>query len=398
MLSKKNIFYLSLTLLLYFVFIDELTNTFLLNFSSTILLKSTPEREKKIAYFLLGLQSVASALQTGASDGRRRKSLIFSITITFICLLLFRLSKIYSSFLILSLSVILKGCLGNTLPIAWAGIADITSPRNIRFFLGLSIFALAIGSWGPLAIATDIPDIFFQLTALLVVIAIFFSVYLFRDSYDIMSAKKEKKLQKILSISFWIDDIKELIHFTKDNLRIFCLLSFVFSEISFYQILFRVEMFTNYTCFIHVPLAIGFGYSIGTGLLRFISWKDKYVCLSGSIISLFAIIFMSILFFCGIYSQNLFTTFFALYSLGYALFTPALFSLITPRSHSSLIGKAYGLLESSDSLASLFTFLLIFELNVISCESALIISFISIAISFLAFLHVFRKTNNTIEI
>lgn len=397
LLNNRRIFCLSLIFLFYFVFIDELTDTFLLTLSATILSDSKPDGEQTIAYLLLGLQVICAPLQTGASDGKRRNYLLFSLLFTVISLFLFRLSMLYKSFLILSIAIVLKGFFGNTLPIAWAGIADITARNNIRFFLALSICALAVGSWAPLIVALHFSsDIFYRLTTFLVIAAVVFAIYPFRDSHDTPPVKNEKQIQlpQIFSPHFWATDIKELWHFATRGIGKFCFLSFIFSEISFYQILFRIEMFNNYTCFAYVPLAIGIGYTLGTGALRFITLMDKHVCLIGSLVSLSSIIFTSYFFKSGIHNQPLFITFFALYSFGYALFTPALFSLITPRSHPHLIGKAYGLLESSDSLATLFTLFLIFKMRAISCDLALIISSISILLSFATFFYIFQRLKN----
>ena len=54
-------------------------------------------------------------------------------------------------------------------------------------------------------------------------------------------------------------------------------------------------------------------------------------------------------------------------------------------------GKGYGLLESTDSLASLITFILIFKTNSISCTQSLIMSSILIIISAIIFTFAFRK-------
>src|ERR1700722_12078767 len=132
---KKRFFYSVAFLPLFFVLLDEAADTYLIHTSSEILSENHSVQEKALIYILLGLQIIFSPLQGGFSDYYlRRKSIIVSLSATLVSVLLLRISDSYGIVFLVS-SIVLKGVLGNTLPIAWAGIADITSGKNVRFAL-----------------------------------------------------------------------------------------------------------------------------------------------------------------------------------------------------------------------------------------------------------------------
>lgn len=393
-MNKKNL--LSCTiggLLLYFVLLDEASDTFLINISSKIFSSEHKPYENWTVYILLGLQIIFSPLQAGFSDFYlRKKSIIISLSATFISVILLKISMNYSP-AVLFCAIILKGVFGNTLPIAWAGIADITRSRNIRFALALSICFLAIGSWGSLlALPYLTTKSFFYLIVVLLSIGIISTIYPFKDFED---TPKPDFLKHKSPLRMLVNECTSIYDLSKKPLNFFTLLAFLFSEISFYQILFRIEVFTNYHCFIHIPLAIGIGYTVGTITLKFIKAQDRFVCLSGLILSVISIFTINILFLTKIENQFTFTTFFAFYSFGYALFTPSLFSLITPREHPHLQGKIYGMIESTDSLASLLAFLIVFLSREIPCNLTISISNIIILICAFLFYITFKMAPRT---
>lgn len=390
-------------MLLYFVFLDEMSNTFIIHTSSS---RMFPEKswlkENTLVCSLLGLQIIFASLQSGFSDYYlRRKSLIVSISATLLSLLLLKFS-IDGSIWFLIFSVILKGMLGNTLPLAWAGIADETHRKNIRFFLALSICALAIGSWSSLLTIPLLPSKFFCILIILAIILGLFATYFYSDPEDIPHDRtrihvNEKACQtedskKNNFLHLVSKDFFSLYRLWKNPLNFLALNAFLFSEISFYQILFRVEILHNYRCFLQVPLAIGLGYTAGTVALKFIKAKDQAVSSLGLAISVIAILLMNVIFSFGHTDQIiLFTTLFSLYSFGFALFTPSLFSIITIKENLHAQGKYYGLLESTDGLASLITFILVFHSKNMSCSSVLNTSSIILLICSIIFLFVLKK-------
>lgn len=282
--KKKLFFYIFAGLLLYFLLLEEAADTFLTSASSKIVSDQNKPYESKIVYLLLILQIIFSPLQAGFSDFYlRKKSIIISLSATLLSVILLRMSMNYGiAFLIVAIT--LKGILGNTLPIAWSGLVDITRGKNIRFALALSTCFLAIGSWGSLLILPFLTvKLFFGLVIILLTIGISSAIYHLKDSKD---TPKPHFLKTLSPIQMLVNESFGIYQLSKKPLNFFALLSFLFSEISFYQILFRIEVFTNnYHCFIHVPLAIGIGYTTGTLVLKYIRAKDKLVSLSGLTLS-----------------------------------------------------------------------------------------------------------------
>lgn len=382
--SKKKFLFLILCILFYAVFTDELTDTFLINGSSRILNSSKGFRDSLLVCVMLFTQIIFSPIQAGFSDYYlRRKSLMFSLILSLFAVVIF-ISSNYLGSTALFIAIIIKGALGNTVPIAWAGISDITKGKNIRFALALSICALAVGSWGSLILAPLITvNAFFILTFILLIICLFLLILGFKDPKDSLTHNYLEKVSFYKMISHEFIGIYRIL---KKPINFYIVIAFFFSEIAFYQILFRVEVFKNYHCFINIPLTIGIGYTLGTIWLKFLKSKDKVVSLMGLVFSFLSILMISLLFLFEIENKLIFNLLFVFYSFGYALFTPALYSLITLRDHPHLQGKIYGLLESTDSLASLITFLGVFLTASLACTSIMVLSTI-----FLIFCSIFYK-------
>lgn len=387
---SRLFFYLLTAILLFLVFSDEVNNTFLINESSKLLTKTSAINTDTVVYLLLILQILFSPIQAGLSDYYlRRKSLIFSTGCTLLALIFFQIS-VNKGIIYLLFAILIKGVGGNTLPIAWAGIADITKGSNFRFILALSICALAIGSWGTLLFTPGSSlEFFFTVSLAFILISIFLSIYPFKDT---RISEPRKEAEKISPVQVLKKEIISIFHLSKTPFILFTLICFLFSEISFYQVLFRVEVLSSYTCFAQVPLSIGLGYMSGTAILGLLKTEDKYVCLAGLIISFLSIFLISISFIFEFVNIFIFIALFSCYSLGFALFTPSLFSMINPKEQPHLQGKIYGILESTDSLASLLTFCLVFFLNKISCGLALLISTFFIFLTALLFPIVYKKT------
>lgn len=406
-IKSRRLFYFTIIILLYFVFLDEIANTFLISAPSKILSESSWIQEHTLVCLLLSLQIIFSSLQSGFSDYYlRRKSIIISISATLISIFLLKFA-LYQYIWLLFFSVIIKGVAGNTLPIAWSGISDETKNKDIRFFLALSICALAVGSWSSLIAIPYLPSkLMYKMILAALIIGILVVIFCYFDSEDTphnpdksLKNKDILEQEKIKKMSFLRLLKKEcfgIYRLGKKALNFLALNAFLFSEISFYQILFRVEALNTYQCFIRVPLAIGIGYTIGTIILKFIKAIDRVVSALGITISIIAILSANIFFLFGNTNQIIFTILFALYSFGYALFTPSLFSLIMVKEALHDRGKGYGLIESTDSLAALITFILVFKTKNISCVQSLNTSSILMLISVIIFIFVFKKDKNHI--
>ena len=95
---------------------------------------------------MIVLQIVAAPIQAGFSDFYcRRKSLIVSLIFSCLSLvvLIFFKSIGLLSLIPLVLVVFMNGMFGNTIPLAWAALAD-TQKKNLRFSLALTTGAYSI--------------------------------------------------------------------------------------------------------------------------------------------------------------------------------------------------------------------------------------------------------------
>lgn len=401
-IRKSRPFYLTISMLLYFVLADEFADTFLVRATSKILANNTWMHEYSLIYFLLSLQIIFSSLQSGFSDYYlRRKSMIVSMLATMISIFLLKFA-VGPYVWILIVSVVIKGILGNTLPIAWSGISDETKGRGTRFFLALSIYALAVGSWGALIGVPHLTNKFLHWSVMIILMLGIMLAFYYSDPEDTPTSTQEndkqvepETIKNMSFLSLFSKECSGLYRIGRKTLNFLCLNAFLFSEISFYQILFRIEVFETYECFVHVPLAIGVGYTIGTIILKFIDpIKDRIVSAVGIVISIITILITSVLFAFGNTDQIIFIILFAFYSLGFSWFTPALFSIIMTKEPLHNQGKGYGLIESTDSLASLITFMFLFKTSKISCTHSLTISCTLITISGIIFMFAFIKDKN----
>lgn len=228
---------------------------------------------------------------------------------------------------------------------------------------------------------------FFYYTLVFLIIGLIIAIFFFKDVKD---KPKAEFIEKKSFLQLIIDECVGIYHISKKPLNFFVLLSFLFSEISFYQILFRIEVFNYYYCLIPVPLSIGIGYTLGTIFLKFTRASDETVTVIGLIASIVSLALITLISILKIQNTLNFTIFYAIYSFGYAFFTPAIFSIISPKGHPHLQGKIYGILESIDSFASLLTFIFIFSLKKLSCINLLIFSLIMILISAIFLLFVLK--------
>lgn len=390
-------------LLLYFIFADEASETALFKLSSTMVSSSF-----WLVLSLAGFQVIFATLQASFSDYySRRKSLILSVIITLISLILLKFSKIYGgSFLIFALA--LKGIGGNTLPIARAGLADVTLTHNFRFVLALSICAIALGSWGPTYFASYIGGP--ALCNFVIAISGISLMLILLNEFDEKEAAnkvvygiaddnvKSKIVNNLYRFGKIVrTDFNTIYHdFLRKPIFVVALMAYFFAEVSFYQILFRLEVLANYFCFFNVPIELGIGYYVGTAILKFSTLKNKPNVVLGVVVSLVCIFLLLIFSFLKIEIKIINGILFGVYSLGFAIFIPSLFSSISNNRTPNVQGKIYGLIESADVFAEIAAFALVFSLKKISCTTVLLLStslFVLCAISFYGMFRINRFTN-----
>lgn len=394
--------YIIFSILFYFVFMDESVNNFIIKTGSKVL-----QNESIFIYLFLFLQFIFSPLQAGFSDYFVRKnSLMISVFFTLISIILFKISMLASNLCFLYSALILKGIFGNTMPIAWAGIADISKRNNFRFMLALSICAMAVGSWGSLFLVLHTTfDVFYFIILKITVGALFlFLIFYLMNHFSDKKLEKKENYQYSSNLYLVIKKIilkikKEfflLFGFLKEPNKYKILLVFICTEFSFYQILFRIEAF-DFNCLVALPLGIGIGYTLGTFLLKFLKIGDKRLVIYGIIIACIALFILTLFSLVNFYSFYVFLTLFALFSFSFALLTPSLFSIIYPIDHPHIAGKIYGLVDSSDSFASILTFMVVLNTKNIQCSSFYIVYLISLFMMLLS-LFLILKIKNELNI
>lgn len=106
----------------------------------------TPVIALILSITMIVLQIFAAPMQAGFSDFYyRKKSLIVSLAFSFlsVIILVFFKSKDLLSLIPLVFVVFMNGIFGNTIPLAWAALAD-TQKKSLRFSLALATTAYSL--------------------------------------------------------------------------------------------------------------------------------------------------------------------------------------------------------------------------------------------------------------
>ncbi len=339
-----------LIILLFFIFLDEVID---INFIHAA------KNNFNLIYLLFILQAIFAPLQSGFSDYFcRKKSIILSLIANFFSLSLISHSNVGGP-IFLIIAIIIKGVLGNTLPMAWAAISDITPRKALRFALALSIFAIAFGAWISLFVISIISTYtLFLILSIDLAFSLILAVFYFQDTKDYR--QYPQKVKK----SFWrlvAAEPAALYALASKPTILFALLAFFFSEIAFYQIFFRLEVFGIGYYLKSTPFAIGIAYLIGTILMRFIKFKDSILFVCALTLISIIMLLMSLLIYLNITDRLFLGLFTSAYTFGYVFFVPSLVSFITShKKNPHDQGKVYGIISSVDILASLATFIVIF--------------------------------------
>ena len=337
---------LSAGILLGLIVVGEMARVFLGNGAG---LKTQQLSKLNLFILFLSLQVVFAPLQAGLSDFYcRKRSIIF-------CLICITMSIFISFFYtyrkdLLILSAIVFGIAGNLIPISRAGLLDLIFPHhNFRFFIGLSTVAIAAG-YCLSAIFFRLFPIYFILPLLLIGliggIAVAYLYFIDIKDTDSLSPKMEFSLSQEV-YALWND-------FLKKPIFLFPLLTYFFIEVAFY------EMFFDYTAtspesFLYSVILMCLGYMVGAFILRTSTRSDEVWIRIGLLCSFLSLV----LFTCTPTDLNIYLRliFFVLFSMGYGLFIPCLFSLLSKQELAHNQGKIYGLVDSFDAAALLIAYL-----------------------------------------
>lgn len=385
MVFKRSTIFL--LLLLSFIGMDEVCSNAIIGVLTE--LSTTQEILLLLVFFLL--QMVLAPIQAGYSDFYcRKKSLMVTMTVSTVSIGLIYLSVLglVAPIITLSVVVLLKAALGNTLPIAWAGLAD-TQDSNIRFSLGLSTTSIALGY-----LILSLLNKHLGTTQVLGVILILFLGHIFLGWKYFEDVRNDNIIFRndVNRFKLIIKDIKLL---WKDFLLckrvLLGLLSFLMWEISYYSVhMLDVDMkldeFKNLTAFMIM------GYCVGTVILKVSKKSDWELMRYGYIISFISLlpIFISFPFFGHL--KHIAFSCYTVNGMGSALLAPSIFSILSKERESHEQGKIYGLIDSTDSVALLVTFLVVIKFTSLQLNPIYIYTFSFLNIVFSVFAYAsFKK-------
>jgi MFS family permease len=311
---------------------------------------------------LLILQVFAAPIQAGFSDFYcRKKSLVFSLCVSFFALIFGYFFLVYELHLfpLLMLIILAKSLFGNTIPISWAAIAD-TQERDLRFSLALSTAPYAIGY-----LTIGIFNSFFDKThSILTTIIIFFVLIIvcmvfFKDVRDKRSPSFEHSHKKRTFFNLIHGEMSLIRHELREKKLRFGLSAYLFWATSQYSVLVLLADFKEE--YPEAVLIMMVGYLIGVGLMYiFRRIADEIIIRVGYYLSVIVLLafFTVIPFVNNIYPMLTASYFF--YSIGNAFLSPTILTMLSKDRKPHQQGKVFGYIESADSLGFLLGMAVIF--------------------------------------
>lgn len=390
-LKRSSVF---LILLLLFIILDEALNNTVIGVFA---------KGKGISSFVwplifLGLQIIAAPIQAGYSDFYcRKKSLYVSLFVSLMSLVLVVWFNCFSQ-IILLLILLLKGGLGNTLPLALAGLSDV-SVKNFRFSLGLATSSMAMGY----ILLSGTNHLFGEDSSRLIIIALFiialFLCYkFFKDPKDLL--KKKRRNLEVWKQKFSL--MKEISSMWRDfilNKRFRrALFAFLMWEYSFYVIaLLEVDLSIEF--FKLISLVMPSGYLLGVFILNFLKNKNHDVINWGYKIAIISLLCFFISTYIFGHSKTALALCYFFYSVGFAFMIPGLFAMLSQEHGNHEQGKIYGLIDSFDTIALLFAMLTGKAYKVLkiytSPSQIIIVSFLALLLGTYLYI-IFQRTKKTL--
>lgn len=390
-ISKDRRFYLVLVLL--FIFGDIICSNYI--FRSFV--NQTHTQQFFSFLSLLVLQILASPLQAALSDLYcRKKSLVVSLTFSFISLVLVYFYTQMSLFLMpfLCLIIALKGAFGNTIPLSFAAIADIRN-RKVRLSFGIATSPYTLGYF--VLIFTN--KLFSESESIILSIGIFavlvfLCVSFFSDARD----KTEQRNHVLRLDSTAVTAVKKEIISVIKGLGSYhiqmALTAYLLWEISLYSILLLYVDF-NVGNFSSIAIAMLSGALFAVFFLKiFEKTEDEKMIKWGYNFSALSLIPFFLLFpFLKDFNFYLLGACYFVHTMGNVLLSAALFALLAKKTPPHECGKIYGLLESVDTIAFLVAsvFIMIYNIFDLNLIFLILFSYLTVAISWIPYAR-FRKT------
>lgn len=312
----------------------------------------------------------------------RRKTMIFSLTCLSISGLLATCFQGECKDWIIFAALAFKGIGGNVTPIALASLATIVPPKKFTIYLAIAICAYSIGLWVPIYLHS-----FEQLPLTATIIAIGSTLIIIRwfrerEFDDFKFQNNTASLRKFFT--FFRKDILSILLFGISVSVMLALFGFLATEVGYYQILLRGEVVGMDLFYSELSLKMATSYYFGTLLLYLLLRKNisEIRCLAAGTISALASIFLTAIFhFTELTNPYLITFSFAFFSIGFALMTPCLFSILSQIRRKDEQGKIYGFLDTYDTLGAYISVKYISITTTVSFNHALWFSFIILFIA-----------------
>lgn len=351
---------------------DEICNNSLIN------IFENNKHSLILIFSFLIIQALAAPIQAGYSDLYcRKKSLIFSLSLSIISLTfaLFYVTQWSISWVIISMMILIKSFLGNTLPIAWASLAD-AKMKDFRFSVGFA----TIGMAGGYLVLSLIQKAFSPSSSIIFsIILILLGVLLcMRFFIDIRGKSKQSPQNNTIQ--------KEVVVIFTDFLL--CkrfrraLIVFMLWELSFYCV-FILDVDMHIKAFDNLSLTMILGWILGVMILKFIKASDTSLIKIGFHLSIWSLISLLIFRFLFSESKYILLSLYFIYSIGCGLLVPSLFSILSKERKGNEQGKIYGLIDSIDTIAFLLAAILGIGYNSFNLKPNFIyiLSFLTLLIS-----------------
>jgi MFS family permease len=382
----KSNFYLPLLLL--FILADILCD----NSIFRAINKESPITQLSIFIGISLLQTIAAPIQAGLSDSYCRKiSLIIALAFSLLALI-FQYVGTFETFFFFPLVIIMvlsKGVFGNTIPLAWAAIAD-TQEKNVRFS-----FALSTGAFAAAYLLLIFANKLFSIRQSAFIMILYFSALIllcalfFKDIRDhkiheqkIPTDSSTSNKSKIKLLNFIYCDIKLILNELKYQHTRNALLAFLLWEISLYSILL---LYVDFELSEFSIIAIGMvcGYLFGVLVLKFCDRiSDNLIIKIGYNISAISLVpFFIVYMFSSTPNFTLLSACYFLHMMGNAFLSATLFSILAKERKPHEQGKIYGLIESVDTVAFLVSSIAAIAYNASHINLIYIIAFSFLAVS-----------------
>lgn len=357
---------------------------------------------------MLVVQMIAAPIQAGFSDFYcRKKSLIASLifSLASIILLLFTKSTDQVYPLLFILILILSGALGNTIPLAWAALAD-SREKNIRLPLALSSAAyaiaylvLAFSSMGKMKAIFDphwlSPD---RVSVFLFIVSILLCMFFFADRRD-RKSHFEFKDTKLKYLRLAHAESTSLIKEVSCKRTRLGLLAYLLWATSQYSVLILLTDFqVGYKTTVIWMMC---GYLVGVAILGFLKdISDEKMIRAGFIVTIAAIPLFYIWKLFKFDSKTALTVCFFVYTVGNAFLSPSILSLFSKERKLNQQGKGFGLIISADTLGFLIALILVilYKDSELNLKYLTVFSFVVFMISWFPYVRYEKIRKNSLRI